>query len=277
MYEELYAELPDINQYWKRLGMVPPDGDPSRELLDRIILAHQCAIPFENLAICEGRLPVSLGIEDLFQKIIVESRGGYCFELNALFNALLSAVGFQVAPCFARSLKDYGYVQPIMHRGALVTLDGRRLYCDVGYGGPMPACALPLVDGAEVVSCGQVFRIEAREGSWWHILYRGGKEQVAAMDCGQEEARPALPVLAFSEAPCNTVDFVPLSHFASTHPNSVFTQRRMVNRRLSDGNASITANQFTCVSAEGKQVKEIASDEEFRTLLVQHFGIVLPA
>ncbi|MEG0665370.1 arylamine N-acetyltransferase family protein [Gordonibacter sp.] len=267
MYEELYVALPAVDRYWERLGLAPAAGQPDAALLDRIIGAHQSSIPFDNLDVCDFHLPVSLGIPDLFEKIIVGTRGGYCFELNALFDAFLTEVGFEVAPCMARSLKDYGYLQPVMHRGALVTLNGRRLYCDVGYGGPLPACALPLEDGALVTSCGQVFRVDAAAGSWWHISYCGSVES--------DVERPATPVLAFLDQPLDTVDFVPLSHFASTHPNSVFTQRRMVNRRTDDGNVSITADQFTQVGAAGKEQWTISGEEEFRALLAQHFGIVL--
>ncbi|MEA5020050.1 MAG: arylamine N-acetyltransferase [Gordonibacter sp.] len=268
MYEELYAPLPDINRYWKRLGLTPAIGQPDGALLNHIIEAHQRAIPFENFDVCDYRRPVSLGIPALFEKIIVGRRGGYCFELNALFEALLAEVGFRAAPCLARSLKDYGYQQPVMHRGVLVELSGKKLYCDVGYGGPLSACALPLENGTRIVSCGQVFRLEAAQGSWWNISYGGSVED--------EEERLPVPVLAFLDQPVDTVDFVPLSHFASTHPNSVFTQRRMANRRTIDGNVSITDNQFTHVSAGSKEQRVIANEKEFHALLVEYFGIVLP-
>lgn len=273
MYEELYAALPDVDLYWKRLGISAPQGEPDRALLDAIVLAHQRAIPFENLDVCDYKKPISLGIPDLFDKMIRGTRGGYCFELNALFEAFLGAVGFKVAPCFARSLKDYGYKQPIMHRGALVSFGDERVYCDVGYGGPMPACSLPLEAGAQVVSQGQVFRVDSAEESWWHMSYCGSAEALSQPGAPKKDP---VPVIAFLEAPVDTVDFVPLSHFCSTHPNSVFTQRRMVNRRTSDGNVSITADQFTKVSAGGKESRTVASEEEFRSLLAEYFDIVLP-
>lgn len=271
MYEELYETLPDVGLYWARLGMEPPVGAPSRELLDSIVQAHQRRIPFENLDICDGHRVPSLGIRDLFNKIIAGQRGGFCFELNALFSELLASAGFNAQPCIARSLKDYGYVQPIMHRGTIVTVNDQRLYCDVGYGGPMPACCIPLKDGARVESCGQVFLLKDCGDTWWHIFYCGSAAKSAA-----EPAVEPVPVLAFQDSPMNPVDFVPLSHFCATHPNSVFTQRRMVNRRTENGNVSITADQFTQVTPEGKATTTIESDEEFRSLLKEYFGIVLP-
>ncbi len=268
MYEELYAELPDVERYWNKLGLDSSEFAVDVASLDEIVFAHQRAIPFENLDVCGSLRPVSLGIVFLFEKIIAGQRGGYCFELNALFEAFLAANGFNVKPCMARSLKNYGFTQPVMHRGEIVVFeDGQRRYCDVGYGGPVPACSMPLEDGARVVSQGQIFRIDAAEGSWWHISY-----------CGAEGAeKEPVAVLAFLDQPCDVVDFVPLSHFASTHPNSVFTQRRLVNRRTEQGSVSITADQFTAVTPTGKEVVDIESEEQFRALLLEHFGIVLPS
>lgn len=266
MFEELYEPLPDPARYWSKLGIEAPQTC-SRKELDRIVFAHQRAIPFENLDACDFHVPVSLGVRDMFEKIVVGMRGGYCFELNALFAALLADAGFEVVSCFARSLKDRGFIQPVAHRGTIVTIDGQKLFCDVGYGGPMPPCALPLEDGVEAAACGQVFCIERVDELWWRMLY-----------CGREQARrdEPEPVLAFMDAAQHEVDFVALSHYCATHPTSIFTRQRMINRRTLDGSVSITADRFTKTTKDGKEQRTIASDEEFCALLEKHFGIELP-
>lgn len=307
MFEELYEPLPDPGRYWERLRIDPSTLSCSRTALDRIVFAHQCAIPFENLDACEYHVPISLGIGDLFDKIILGNRGGYCFELNALFAALLAEAGFSVAPCYARSLKNRGYVQPVAHRGTIVTIEGRKLFCDVGYGGPMPACALPLEDGFEVSSCGQTFRIERIEGPWWRILYCGrsgaadeasseekqvvragvrpeggaaaGDSQAARGDAAEQAHEAAAQpegVLAFMDVAQYEVDFVALSLYCSTHPNSIFTQQRMLNRRTETGNVSITADRFLRLDNGAKEQRIIESDDEFRQLAETYFGIELP-
>ena len=89
-----------------------------------------------------------------------------------------------------------------------------------------------------------------------------------------------LPYPVYAEvldAPAALTDCVPLSYYCSTHPDSVFTQWRMVNRRTEDGNVSITKDQFVRVTPEGKETRTVESEEEFRALLEEHFGIVLPA
>lgn len=270
MFEELYQPLPDPARYWEKIGVAPP-SICDEQALDRIIFAHQCAIPFENLDACDYQKPISLGIEDLFAKIIEGQRGGYCFELNALFNALLVSAGFSATPCFARSLKDRGFTQPVAHRASIVQVYGRKYFCDVGYGGPAPSCAMPLAHGAEIASRGQVFRIERAEEPWWRILYCGkalGKK-------GREQREPE-PVLAFMDAVQDEVDFVALSLYCSTHPTSIFARQRMLNRRTPDGSVSVAGNVFTRVTASGKERKEIASEEDFRALALDEFGIAVP-
>ena len=93
MYEALYAPIPDVNAYLDRLGLTAP-LPVSLETLDQVLLAHQCRIPFENLQCFEEHQEPSLEIPALFDKIIVQGRGGFCFELNALLEALLQTLGF---------------------------------------------------------------------------------------------------------------------------------------------------------------------------------------
>lgn len=276
MFEELYKPLPDAGRYWERLGMEPPEGELTRETLDRMIYAHQCRIPFEDLDIYENKINVSLGMADLFDKIICGHRGGFCFELNALFHQLLVETGFQVSAVVGRSLKDVGYVFPITHRAMIVTLGGQRLFCDVGYGGPMPPCSIPMEDGCEVSSHGQTFRIErAEEDPWWNVYYLGNTAKLEAARARGESGRDPEPVVGFMDAPMNLVDFVPLAHYCCTNPLSSFTQKRMVNRRTEDGNVSITADEFSRVTPNGKEVVKIADESELRRILEEEFGIII--
>lgn len=276
MFEELYEPLPDPKRFWERLGIDPTPPNPSLKDLDRIILAHQRNIPFENLDVCDYRIPISLGIKDLFNKIIIGKRGGYCFEINALFTALLGEAGFSVAPCFARSLKNRGYIQPVAHRGTLVTIDDKKYFCDVGYGGPMPSCALPLEDGYEAVSDGQIFRIVKAEEPWWHVIYCGRSVPPCETGSSVGSITSQESVLAMMDVAQYEVDFVALSLYCSMHPNSIFTQQRMINRKTEGGSISITADTLTITRGRAKEVHTITSDGEFYTLLKEHFGIEAP-
>ena len=57
--------------------------------------------PTENLDIM-NRIALSLDPQDLYQKIVMRRRGGYCFELNALFGWLLRELGYTATDLVAR-------------------------------------------------------------------------------------------------------------------------------------------------------------------------------
>ena len=85
-----------IDRYLARIGLAGPLS-PSAENLAAIQWAHLHTVPFENLDIVSLGRTLSLAIEDLYQKIVIEHRGGYCFELNGLLAVLLESLGFDIA------------------------------------------------------------------------------------------------------------------------------------------------------------------------------------
>jgi N-hydroxyarylamine O-acetyltransferase len=97
MFEELYAPLPDAEQYLQRIRYNGPVRD-DRETLDALVRAHLTSVPFEDIDIYDLRLPIALGIPALFDKIVTRHRGGYCFELNGLFMSLLTRLGLPAMP-----------------------------------------------------------------------------------------------------------------------------------------------------------------------------------
>src|ERR1700690_1319067 len=89
-----YASALDLAAYLQRIDYRGP-LDASIETLGGLHLAHLCAVPFENLDIHLGR-PIALDDAGLFEKIVTRRRGGFCYELNGLFAALLRELGFSV-------------------------------------------------------------------------------------------------------------------------------------------------------------------------------------
>lgn len=258
MFKGLYEKLPDLPAYLDRLNLTEAPT-PDLEGLNRLIYAHQCMIPFENLDICEKQVPISLNIEDLYEKIILRKRGGYCFELNALFQSLLEACGFQVIPCTARIVRGKDYVALPLHRANLVVLGQKYYFCDVGYGGAQPAQGVLVEDGWEGTAKGHTFRITRLKDSWWLLSQRVQDELV--------------PIISFSAAPMDPVDFIPANYYASTSPDSVFTTRRFLNRRTPEGSISILGNTFSRVSHHQKTEQQITSDEEFQKILDTYFNL----
>ena len=265
MYEELYAPIPDLPAYFARLDLPLPDPDAplTRAFLDTLIHAHQTHISFEDLDPCYYHVPVTLSIPALFDKIITRKRGGYCFEMNALFARFLTDLGFNVRSVFCRIVNGRDYIPPCTHRGIIVELNGESLYCDVGYGGPQPPASVLLVPGAETVAYGEAFQIREFDPQWL-ILSRTDSGGVI---------RDVLHISPFGQT---QQEFLPLNYHCSTNPEMVFTKTIMVNRRTETGNVNITGNTFVRNENGVRTEKTIGSFEEMREVLREEFFIEAP-
>src|SRR5215471_12543262 len=85
-------ELLDVPAYLDRLG-VDALPEPNAAGLRMLHRAHVAAIPFENLDIIAGR-GVDVALASVQAKLVGRRRGGYCYEHNQLFGALLDRAGF---------------------------------------------------------------------------------------------------------------------------------------------------------------------------------------
>jgi N-hydroxyarylamine O-acetyltransferase len=127
--------------YLRRLGLERAER-PSLPFLTRLQRRHLLRVPFENLDIFWGR-PFPLEVQRAYSKVVELRRGGFCYELNALFASALSALGFQVSLLSARVWRkaDRSWGPEFDHLSLAVTLDQTYLV-DVGFGdcfrGPMP-------------------------------------------------------------------------------------------------------------------------------------------
>jgi N-hydroxyarylamine O-acetyltransferase len=197
------AEL-DLEAYLGRIGL---QARPLADLegMRTLHLAHATTIPFENLDIQMG-LPIRLDLGSLQAKLVRRRRGGYCFEHNTLFLAVLRAVGFDAIPCEARVRLGALEVLPRTHMLLLVRLDGSQWLCDVGFGGEGLLHPVP-IDGEAHGQFLNTYRV-AEEGGLRVLqsFHHGAWEDLYAF-----EPEPRLPI-----------DFELANHYTSTHPESRF-------------------------------------------------------
>ena len=92
---------------------------------------HLLKVPFENLDI-QWQRPLSLEIQDLFQKIITNNRGGFCYEMNHMFGSLLEELGFKVIKIAAQVHNEQQPGDYFDHMALVVNDDW---LCDIGFGG----------------------------------------------------------------------------------------------------------------------------------------------
>lgn len=260
-----------ITAYCARIGVeAPPAAD-----LDGLLMlqrAHRLAIPFENLDIPLGR-GIDASPEAVEAKLVGARRGGYCFEQNGLFVAVLSALGFTARPLMARVwLNASADVPPRTHMLVLVTLDGRDWIADVGFGGSFTP-PMPLEDGVEAgTPDGARHRLRrvAMPGdpdSEW-LLERDG---VAA------EADGWRPQYGFSLRGVVQADIDQGNHWTATRPGTRFTSLCVVSRVLPDGFAALTDRHLSIHRGDTHESREIEGPDAYRDLLDSVFGLRLSA
>merc|ERR1711962_447214 len=94
----------DVEKYLKRINF-SEKPDTSLDSLYRLQVHHQQSVPFENLAVFQGKKK-ELCVSSLYRNIVVQGRGGWCCELNGLFAWLLSELGFIVRLVSASAYND---------------------------------------------------------------------------------------------------------------------------------------------------------------------------
>ena len=269
-YEKLTEEQTET--YLKRIGY-RGEITVSKDCLDRLIYAHQCSVPFENLTPCFLHEPVNLEIPVLYRKVVEERRGGYCFELNGIFLSLLYSLGFPVYSVMVRLLRDPNVLRPVMHRGCIAKLDGKHYFFDVGYGGPMAPFAVELSEKSQTFF-GETYWAEALD-SITYCLFRKRSVPGYGYDGSAVPGTDEKQIIAaFSLAPMLNEDFVPLNRMTSIeNPESGFVKRLFVNLRTHDGYLSLIDHTFTEFHRDtGKQVRELR-DEEIPELLETRYGL----
>lgn len=135
----------EVIAYLNRIGF-KGTLDGSFKTLADLQECHLHKVPYENFDILRN-IPLSLETSDLFDKVVVRGRGGYCFELNVLFGWLLRQLDYPVTDLFARFWRDETNTPPKRrHHVLIVEAEGETYLCDVGVGGIVPRRPIQVIE-----------------------------------------------------------------------------------------------------------------------------------
>jgi N-hydroxyarylamine O-acetyltransferase len=252
-----HGESLDLDAYLARIGLrIDPEADPATTLRG-LHRAHLAAIPFENADVAAG-LTVHLDVKSLQAKMVDKRRGGYCYEQNLLFAAVLERLGHEVTGLAGRVL--LGRTGDIPRTHALLRVD-RAWIADVGFGGGGLLEPLPLVPDVVTRQGDWAFRLDHADDVWTLRSFQGG-EWVALYD--------------FTEDPRTPADYAILSHYLSTHPASAFVGRLLVQRTDERARYAIADRELTVATPDGESRKRGLTPDELATTLREDFGLELP-
>ena len=254
------ADLLDLDAYLARIGYAGPVA-PTGEALRALHRAHVAAIPFENVDVTLGR-EIPLDPESLQRKLVLAGRGGYCFEHNLLFGAVLERFGFRVERHLARVRRGGTAVRYRAHAFLRVTGDSGPWFADVGFGDEGILEPIPFEPDALLQTGGWVWRLRAAGDQWvlqslhedgWFDLYGWRFET---------HFRP---------------DFEVSNHFTSTHPRSTFVGRLVVMRSLPYLRHTLVDRELTTRHADGTEERTVLGDATLLRTLREVFGVRLTA
>jgi N-hydroxyarylamine O-acetyltransferase len=248
----------NASKYLHRIGInYPPDM--SLSFLIKLHYAHMMTVPFENLSI-HLKEPIVLNKDELFNKIVTNGRGGFCYELNYLFSLLLESLGYNVKIISARVFSRGGIPGPEYdHMALIVFCEGKEWLCDTGFGDSF-------IEPVEF-SPGKIkqdntgyYRINISEDNYF--LLSSSEDMIK-----WEEQY----LFTSTERPVE--EFIPMCRYHQTSPDSHFTLKRICTLAAESGRITLTDDKLIITKDKIKYETPVEGESTFKENLKKYFNI----
>ncbi|MDF1864182.1 MAG: arylamine N-acetyltransferase [Saprospiraceae bacterium] len=234
--------------------------EPSLKDLQDLHKAHLFNVPFENLDIHYDN-KIELRLDQIFQKIMHNNRGGFCYELNGLFAELLDSIGFKTKRISARVFnKEKGYKQEFGHLATLVIINEEEYLTDVGFG-DFTVHPLKLELGKLQNDPTGLYLIDKFEEDYFRVnrIQNGEK----------------IPQYIFKNMARDFLDFTEMCHYHQTDPSSPFTQKKLITVPTESGRITITENSMKIKVGNTMEEVDLKTKEEFQLEIWKKFKVDL--
>lgn len=254
----------NVDAYLKRInyrGSLSTTAQTLRELQ----VAHLLTVPFENLSIHSAE-PIILNDDALFEKIVVRRRGGFCYELNGLFAALLRELGFKVAMLSAEVASAPGTFGPDFDHMTLLVVPkeyerAERWLADVGFGDSFREPLL--LDSRQEQTQGERAYKIVEDESHLILMQREGMVEWKAQ-------------YRFNLQPYSYADYAEMCRYHQTSPDSHFTRARICTRATPEGRVTLSAMRLITTSHDKERTEQqLTTETEYASILNEHFGVVM--
>ena len=249
--------LSTVKEYLKRIGALDLEIQADLPTLKMLQRRHLLTVPFENLDI-HWKRPIVLDIKRFYAKVVDAKRGGFCYELNGLFNELLQSLGFRTRLISGRVFNGTGHGPEFDHAAIIVTLDADEYLADVGFGA-FAAESLRFVLDEEQQDTSGVFVIRKFEKDYL---------EVARMNDGELKSE-----YTFTDKARELREFSEMCDFQQYSTDSHFTKGKLCSIMTETGRKTLTDKSFIVTTHIGKEETPVNSDAEFYRLLASEFGI----
>lgn len=250
----------DIERYLKKLSV--EHGTPSPEYLKELHYKHLLRFPFENLDI-HNDTPIVTDVKYFYEKIINNNRGGFCYELNGLFNDLLKAEGYKTyfVSCNVFISEESGFSPDYDHIAIIVNTEDGEYLADVGFGDNFLE-PLKLIFDQPVEQFGILYRLSKISDD--EILFEKSRDGI-----------DYLKEYKFRLIPKELNDFSQRCDHQQTSPESHFRKGRICSIATHDGRISLS-DKMLIITKDGVRNEIAVSDKAgFDKLLFEYFKIKL--
>ncbi|MEO6167039.1 MAG: arylamine N-acetyltransferase [Chitinophagales bacterium] len=248
----------NITQYLQRIKY---DGiiSPIITTLNALQKNHLLNVPFENLDIHYGRVIV-LNVSKFFEKVVIEKRGGFCYELNGLFFELLQSMGFEVKMVSARVYNgtEKTYSPEYDHLAIIVKINSTLYLADVGFG---EFTLQPLKI--------ELNEVQKDERGNFKIQQHDDEYLMVAKQVNDDW----IPEYIFSTRERALSEFTEMCIYNQTSPQSHFTQKKLCSIATDGGRITLTTDLLKISGPNVSTLEKIDSEEAFAVRLEQYFYI----
>lgn len=248
----------DRTRYLDRIGAAAPVR-ADLAALAVLMRAHLDRVPFENLDVQLGRVPPET-VDAIFDKVVNQRRGGWCYEVNTLFGVLLADLGYAVTRLSGDVRRGGDVVErPGNHLCLRVDLDQPYLV-DVGFGGSITA-PIALAPGAGV------------DGPYAiHLAHIGGDRWT--FDETVSEGAPFG--FDFTTGPADESVLAAMRSALASEDWSPFVQNLVMQLRRGDTHWTLRGRALTQLTPAGKTTRLLGSADEMAAAGRDIFGMELP-
>ena len=247
----------DVNAYLKRLDL--RQEKPTLSFLRKLHFAHVHKIPFENLDIHYNQ-KIQLDYRKIFDKIVLNRRGGFCHELNGLFLHLLYHLGYNCYVASARMKTDSGNFNPEYdHMVIVLKIDEKTLLVDVAFG-----------DSFSYPKEIQLGLVQMDYTTYWKFEKDPDENFLLKYSSNTSHFKTKYQ---FNLVEKQIIQFMEMCQFHQTSKASRFTQQKMITIKTLDGRVTLTDRRLKILKLGKTTATDILNEDEFLSKLEQYFSI----
>ena len=246
-----------VNAYLERIGLGGRTLAADISSLKLLQRSHLLAVPFENLNI-HWKRPIELDTKRFYSKIVEQKRGGFCYELNGLFNVLLRELGFQTRLISGRVFNGTEHGPEFDHAAIVVTIGAEEYLTDVGFGA---FTATPLRLELDAVQDDPNGKFVIRR---FDDIY---------LEVAKLEAETWRSEYIFQDLARDLSEFKEMCDFQQYSPDSHFRKGKLCSIMTDNGRKTLTDKSFLVTHNGTKRETPVDGDDAFYSILRAEFGI----